>query len=55
MRQTLRRLLAASSEWTKGPRGAVDVRSQLGSLQAQLAAHFEKEEAVLFWLAELKL
>ena len=55
IRRTFDSLLSLSSEYEADPSRIVDVRSCLDSLQREVGAHFEKEETVLFWLADLKL
>ncbi|MGH9919875.1 MAG: hemerythrin domain-containing protein [Nitrososphaerales archaeon] len=55
LRQTLGRLLSASVEYSVNPSLIGDLQSCFKSFQNETGEHSEKEEAVLFWLADLKL
>ena len=55
MHQTLGRLVSASIEYTVDSGRIGDVRSCFDSFQREMGEHLEKEETVLFWLADLKL
>lgn len=55
IRQTLRRLRSVSVEYERDLDGIAGVRSCFDSLQSQVSEHLQREETVLFWLADLKL
>ena len=55
IRQTLRRLRSASVEYETDLDRIVGVRSCFDLLQSRVREHLEREETVLFWLADLKL
>ena len=55
IRQSLGRLLSALDAYSAGRTRIADLQSSLNSLQKEIGEHIEKEEKVLFWLADLKL
>ena len=55
MRQSLGRLLSASIEYKADSSRIGDVRSRFDSLEKEMGEHMDKEETVLFWLADLRL
>ena len=55
IRQGLGRLLSASDEYGTGRTRIGDLQSCFDSLQKEIGQHMEKEERILFWLADLKL
>lgn len=55
IRRTLGGLVSASAEYKADRSGLPGVQSRFDSLQREMGEHMEKEEQVLFWLADLKL
>ena len=55
IRQSLRRLQSSSLEYGEDPSRMAAVKANLGSLGREIGEHMDKEETILFWLADLKL
>jgi len=55
IRRTFEKLRSASNEYEAHRSRIGDLRLSLDSLQREINGHIEKEEKVLFWLADLKL
>jgi len=55
IRQALGRLLSASDEYGAGRTRIGDLQFCFNSFRKEIGEHIEKEEKVLFWLADLKL
>ena len=53
--QRLRRLQSSSLEYGEDPSRMAAVKANLSSLSREIGEHMDKEETVLFWLADLKL
>jgi len=49
------KLRSGSTEYERGRSRTGDMQLSLDSLQREISGHLEKEEKVLFWLADLKL
>lgn len=55
IRQSLRRLQSSSLEYGEDPSQMAAIKANLGSLSREIGEHMDKEETILFWLADLKL
>jgi iron-sulfur cluster repair protein YtfE (RIC family) len=55
IRRTLMKLVSASGGYAAGHGQTAEVGRCLSSLEEELEAHVQKEEKVLFWLADLRL
>jgi hemerythrin-like domain-containing protein len=55
IRQGLSQLHSVSVEYSDDPSRIGDVKSHLKSLEEKIGEHMNREEGVLFWLADLKL
>jgi len=55
IRRTLRELHSSLARWKADSSRVGELRSCFDSLQRELGVHIEREETVVFWLADLKL
>ncbi len=55
IRKTLRKLHSSLARCEANPGRIGELRSCFDSLQRELGEHVEREETVIFWLADLKL
>jgi hemerythrin-like domain-containing protein len=55
IRKTLRELRSSLTRCKADPSRAGELRSCFDSLQREMGEHVEREETVIFWLADLKL